>query len=107
MLGAPRTAGALRFLGLLRLMGPLILSGALQIKGPHIPGGPSDNWGPLRWLGALVHCTTCTTHCYATVAMGPIKDHGRGSWILVKWPSYNRFLNRTPKFPKRQAGRIF
>ena len=43
------------------------IAGALRLLGaPQIAGGLSDCWGPLRLLGALVHCTTCTTHCYAT-----------------------------------------
>ena len=32
--------------------------------------GTSGSWGPLSAGGALVHCTTCTTYCYATVKQG-------------------------------------
>ena len=113
-----RLSGSFRLLRAPQIAGASRISGA-----PQIAGGASDGWGPSDWwglsdcrgpsrlvrapqiagapgiagapqlVGALVHCTPCTTHCYATVAMGPNKDHGRGSWILVKWTSYN--IHRT------------
>lgn len=36
------------------------------------PGG----WGPLNAGGAIVHCTTCTIHCYAP---GSSQEHHNSS----------------------------
>ena len=87
--GAPQIDGAPQIVGALQIAegprGPFRLVRAPQIDGaPQIVGGPQMAGG------------SCALHkmhnpfLYATLAMGPNKDHGWGSWILVKWPSYNR-----------------
>ena len=80
--------------GPLRLPGPLGLLGA-----PQMVGGLSDSWGRLRLPGApQIAGGPCALHnlhnpllrhCGIGLWLGPKKDHGRGSWILVKWPSYS------------------
>ena len=57
----PRIAGAPQIAGGLKLMGPPDCSWPFRLlKAPQIAGGPSDCWGPLRWLGPL--CIAVNLH---------------------------------------------
>ena len=60
-----------------------IYIGYFQRRKNYGPGG----WGPPECRGALVHCTTCTTYCYATASEQKTKKEADKLENLIKLQS--------------------